>query len=116
MLKEICMIEKPCLTFLENFCIAGIFESFDKVVDLLILDSFQVVAAGHVELESVRASKSEFFGDHMKCHPALDIFAHCLWNVKFCRPFAVVCLILCHDTWFRNTCGKFRSIHLLYCL
>ena len=114
MFKESDMLKKPCPAFSKNLCITGILHSLNKIINLLILDSFKIVSTGHIELESVRASKSEFFGDHMKCHPSLDILFHRLWNIKLCGPFAVICLIFCHDTWLRNTCGELRSIHLLY--
>ena len=114
MFKKIHMFQKPLPAFFKYRRITGIFHSLDKIIDFVVLNSLQIIAARHIKLESIRTSKSKFLCDHMQDHPAFYILFHRLWNVKFCRPFAVICLILCYDAWFRNTCGKFRSIHFLY--
>ena len=114
MFKKTDMLQKPLFAFFEDCRISVIFQPFNKVINLFVFDALKVVATGHVELESVRTSKSEFFCDHMNKYPAFNILCHCLRYIKFRRPFTVVRFIFCHDTWLRDACRKLRSIHFLY--
>ena len=114
MFKKTDMLQKPLFTFFEDCRISGIFQSFNKVIDLFVFDAFKVIATGHIKLESVRASNAKFFCNHMNKNPAFNIFFHCLRYIKFRRPFTVVCFIFCHDTWLRDACRKLRSIHFLH--
>ena len=66
-----------------------------------------------------KKTKGTVFGQHRayaaETDRKLNIFSHCLRNIKLCRPFTVISFIICKDTWSVDTGCKLCTVHLLNC-
>ena len=106
------MIQEPLSALVKYRGCGSILHSLDKLVDLLCLDAVQVIANGHVKLESVHCAKAVFLCQYLTCKPSLHVLVKCLGHVQLCGPLTVIAFIIRLDTWLCN--GKVLAVQLLY--
>ena len=99
---------------LENGGLAGVHHAVQEVVDLLALDTRQVVAHGHVEHEAVGIAQAVDLGHDLQGAPGLHILLKGLLDVQLGRPLAVVALILRQDAGAVDAGGQVGAVHLLH--
>ena len=112
-LELVSIVQKPFSAFLENNSVLCFHHSVNKGIDLFSLNSCKIISYGNIKLEPILCTQTEFFCNHMKDKPCLDVFAHRVRNSQLSRPFAVIALIICKNTRFIHTCRKLCTIHLL---
>ena len=112
LLKPVQIVKEPLPALFENSGFRGILHALNETVNLLCLDSVQIISHGHVELEAVGTSQAVFPGQHLTCKPRLYILVKCLGHIELCGPLAVIALVVCLDTWLGY--GKVLTVQLLY--
>ena len=101
---------------LEHLCLRSVLHAVDVCIHFVLLDALEVITYGHVEHETVRITKSEFFSEDLADEPRLYIFVKRLMYIELCRPLAVVAFVVSSDARLCDTGSEVRTIHVLNCL
>ena len=113
LLERIYMIKKPLAAFLKYFRILCFHHIINKIIYFRLFNSCKVITNRNIKLEAVLISKTKLFCNYVKSKPCFNILVHCVGNVKFCGPLAVIAFIFCKNTRFVYTGCKLRSVHFL---
>ena len=113
MLKLVQVGERPCATLVPDVGAAGVLHALDVGVDLGALDALEVIAHGHVEDKSVRATQTVLASDQVAGKPCLHVLGKGLRNLELGRPLAVVALVLRHNAGLVHTLGELLAVHNL---
>ncbi|MPM26013.1 hypothetical protein SDC9_72514 [bioreactor metagenome] len=98
---------------LENGGAGRVDHAVEEGVDLLALDSLQIIAHRHIEHKPVRVAQAVYMSQHFAGAPRLHVFLECLRNIQLRGPLAVVALVVCQNAGLVNAGGQFRAVHLL---
>ena len=96
------MVRQPLAAFLKNRHLGGVLHPLDKAVDFLQLNALQVVAHGHIELESVRSPQAVLLCQKMTGKPGLHVLVKGLRHIELRGPLAVIALIIRLDAGLRH--------------
>ena len=108
------MVQQILPAFPERLGSRCILHAFDKGVDLLRLDSCQIIAYADVKLVPTHAAKSILPGHECQEEPRLDIFFLCLRHIQFGGPLAVIALVIRFDAWLIHAGRQLRAVHNLH--
>ena len=79
-LELVSIVQKPFSAFLENNSVLCFHHSVNKGIDLVSLNSCKIISHGNIKLEPILCTQAEFFRNHMKDKPCLDVLAHRVRN------------------------------------
>ena len=104
----------PVRALLPDLGVGGVLHALDIPVDLLALDTLQVVAHRHIEHKAVRGAQAQLTGEQLAGPPRFDVLGKGLGDGQFRGPLAVVALVGGGDTGLVHALGQLLAVHDLH--
>ena len=101
------------LALLVDGGVGGVHHFGDELVDLLTLDTGQIVAHGHIEDKAVGVAQAVDLGEDFQGEPGLDVLLIGLGDIELRGPLAVIALVLSQNAGPVDAGGQISAVHLL---